>query len=187
MSTIQLCQLPTNCRSRWCCSVLLVDKADYSNYAEEAALVDCRLIHNEADGLFRWSNGYWKFISEQVNDAWSDEREDADPYFSLIFEIADIEIGLLGHLPALGVSCRIRSNIRKRFAYLEFCRKTIHALQSFQRWDLMTSFRDQQTGNFYQSNEETVTGLIPGSLDGVASPGISQRTYIKFSPKASLL
>ncbi len=170
----------------------LVDKADYSNYAEEVASYGFVVVvpNNErtltapdgqtVTGLFP--------EQEQVNDVLDQMKvEDADPT-SPIFEIADTEtLGLLGHSfgGAVGLGATQEEICIPGICSEDYTRPPELEAGIFYG----TSFRDQQTGEFLPiDNEEIAIGLIQGSLDGVASPGNSQRTYdqILNPPKASI-
>ncbi len=168
----------------------LVDKADYSNYAEEVASYGFVVVvpNNErtitatdgetVTGLFS-EQGQLDDVLDQM------EVEDADPT-SPIFEIADTEtLGLLGH--SFGGAVGLGATQE------EICIPGICSEDDTRPPELKagifygTNFQDQQTGDFLPINNEDIpVGLIAGTLDSVANFGEAASTYVNIQgpPKA---
>ncbi|MEG3858585.1 ScyD/ScyE family protein [Microcoleus sp. herbarium12] len=170
----------------------LVDKADYSNYAEAVASYGFVVVVPNNQRTLAAPNGQTVtgLLSEQgqVNDVldWM-KVEDADPT-SPIFEIADTEtLGLLGH--SFGGSVGLGAT-QDEVCIPGICSEDYTIPPELQAGIFYgTSFRNQQTGEFLPiDNEGIAVGLIQGSLDGVALPLNSQTTYdyILNPPKVSV-
>jgi fermentation-respiration switch protein FrsA (DUF1100 family) len=168
----------------------LVDKADYSNYAEEVASYGFVVVVPNNERTLTAPNGQSStglFPEQgQVNDVLAQMKvEDADSA-SPIFEIADTEtLGLLGHSfgGAVGLGATQEEVCVPGICSPDYTRPPELQAGIFYG----TSFRNQQTGESLPiDNAGIAVGLIQGSLDGVASPTNSQRAYdqILNPPKA---
>jgi len=168
----------------------LVDKADYSHYAEQVASYGFVVVVPNNERTLSAPNGqsFTGLFAEQgqVNDVLAQMKvEDADPA-SPIFEIADTEmLGLLGHSfgGAVGLGATQEEICVPGICSPDYTRPPELKAGIFYG----TSFRDQQTGEFLPiNNEDIAVGLIQGSLEGVASPINAQGTYdqILNPPKA---
>ncbi|WP_193199790.1 ScyD/ScyE family protein [Nostoc sp. MG11] len=170
----------------------LVDKADYSNYAQAVASYGFVVVVPNNQRTVTAPNGetVTGLLSEQgqVNDVLDQMKvEDADPT-SQIFEIADTEtLGLLGH--SFGGAVGLGAT-QDEICIPGICSQDYTIPPELQAGIFYgTSFRDQQTGKFLPiDNEGIAVGLIQGSLDGVIPPINSQTTYdqILNPPKVSV-
>lgn len=170
----------------------LVDKADYSNYAEQVASYGFVVVVPNNQRTLTAPNGetVTGLFAEQaqVNQVLDQmEVEDADPT-SPIFEIADTDtLGLLGH--SFGGAVGLGAT-QDEICVPSLCSESYTLPPELQAGIFYgTSFRDQLTGEFLPiDNAGIAVGLIEGSLDGVALPGSSQTTYdqILNPPKASV-
>ncbi len=170
----------------------LVDKADYSNYAETVASYGFVVVvpNNERTLTAPDGQTVTGLLSEQgqVNAVLDQMKvEDADPN-SPIFEIADTDtLGLLGH--SFGGTVGLGAT-QDEICLPGICSQDYTRPPELQAGIFYgTSFRDQQTGEFLPINNEGIAvGLIQGSLDGVIPPLNSQTTYdhILNPPKVSV-
>lgn len=168
----------------------LVDKADYSNYAEEVASYGFVVVVPNNERTLTAPNGetVTGFFSEQgqVNDVLDQMKvEDADPT-SPIFEIANTDtLGVLGHSfgGAVGLGATQEEIRRPGIGSEDYILPPELQAGIFYG----TNFRDQQTREFLPiSNEDIPIGLIAGTLDGVADFGGTASTYVNVQdpPKA---
>ncbi|MFB2895410.1 ScyD/ScyE family protein [Aerosakkonemataceae cyanobacterium BLCC-F50] len=170
----------------------LVDKADYSNYAETVARYGFVVVvpNNERTVTAPDGQTVTGLLSEQgqVNEVLDQMKvEDADPT-SPIFEIADTEtLGLLGH--SFGGAAGLGAT-QDEICIPGICSEDYTIPPELQAGIFYgTSFRDPQTGEFLPiDNEGIAVGLIHGSLDGVIPPINSQTTYDRIlnPPKISV-
>ncbi len=168
----------------------LVDKADYSNYAQQVASYGFVVVVPNNQRTLTAPNGetVTGLFAEQaqVNQVLDQMKgEDADPT-SPIFEIADTEtLGLLGH--SFGGAAGLGAT-QDEICVPGICSPGYTLPPELQAGIFYgTSFRDQLTGEFLPiDNAGIAVGLIEGSLDGVVLPGSSQTTYdqILNPPKA---
>jgi dienelactone hydrolase len=168
----------------------LVDKADYSNYAEEVASYGFVVVVPNTERTLTAPDGQTVtgLFSEQgqVNDVLDQMKvEDADPA-SPIFEIADTEtLGLLGH--SFGGAVGLGAT-QEEICIPGICSEDYTIPPELQAGIFYgTNFRDQQTEEFLQINNEDIpVGLIAGTLDSVTTFGEVASTYdqIQDSPKA---
>ncbi|WGV25835.1 alpha/beta hydrolase family protein [Halotia branconii] len=170
----------------------LVDKADYSNYAQTVASYGFVVVVPNNQRTVTPPNGetVTGLLSEQgqVNAVLEQMKvEDADPT-SPIFEIADTEtLGLLGH--SFGGAVGLGAT-QDEICIPGICSQDYTIPPELQAGIFYgTSFRDRQTGEFLPiDNEGIAVGLIQGSLDGVIPPSNSQTTYDRIlnPPKVSV-
>ncbi|MBD3886423.1 ScyD/ScyE family protein [Phormidium tenue FACHB-886] len=168
----------------------LIDKADYSQYAEEVASYGFVVVVPNNERTLTTPNGetVTGFFSEQgqVNDVLDQMKvEDADPT-SPIFEIADTDtLGLLGH--SFGGAVGLGAT-QEEVDIPEIGSEGYTIPPELQAGIFYgTNFRDQQTGEFLPINNEDIpVGLIAGTLDGVADFGEVASTYVNVqdTPKA---
>jgi dienelactone hydrolase len=168
----------------------LVDKADYSNYAEAVASYGFVVVVPNHERTLTAPGGQTVtglFAEQgQVNEVLDQmEVEDADP-MSPIFKIADTEtLGLLGH--SFGGAVGLGAT-QDEICIPGICSEDYTLPPELQAGIFYgTSFRDQQTGEFLPINNEDVPiGLIAGTLDSVANFGEVASTYdqIQNPPKA---
>lgn len=170
----------------------LVDKADYSNYAETVASYGFVVVvpNNERTVTAPDGQTVTGLLSEQgqVNAVLDQMKvEDADPT-SPIFEIADTEtLGLLGH--SFGGAVGLGAT-QDEICIPGICSEDYTLPPELQAGIFYgTSFRDPQTGEFLPiDNQGIAVGLIQGSLDSVIPPLNSQTTYDRIlnPPKVSV-
>lgn len=168
----------------------LVDKADYSNYAEEVASYGFVVVvpNNERTLTAPDGQTVTGLFSEQgqVNDVLDQMKvEDADPT-SPIFEIADTEtLGLLGH--SFGGAVGLGAT-QEEICISGICSEGYTPPLELQAGIFYgTNFRDQQTGEFLPINNEDIPiGLIAGTLDSITNFGEVASTYVEIqdTPKA---
>lgn len=170
----------------------LIDKADYSNYAEQVASYGFVVVvpNNERTipGLDGQDITGLLADQQQVNDVLDQIRvEDADSD-SPIFEIVDTEkLGLLGHSFGGYAGLAAIQNINDpAVSSGDYTRPPELMAGIFYG----TNFRNQQTGEFLPINNQDIpVGLIAGTLDGVADFGEVASTYVKIQdpPKALIV
>lgn len=168
----------------------LVDKADYSNFAEQVASYGFVVVvpNNERTLTAPTGQTVTGLFAEQgqVNDVLAQMKEEDQDTASPIFKIVDTtKLGLLGH--SFGGAVGLGAT-QEAVCIPGICSEDYTIPPELKAGIFYgTSFRDQQTGEFLPiDNEGIPTGLIVGSLDGVAAPSTSQATYdqILNPPKA---
>ncbi|MBD2092467.1 chlorophyllase [Microcoleus sp. FACHB-1515] len=168
----------------------LVDKADYSNFASQVASYGFIVVVPNNERTISAPNGqsFTGLFAEQrqVNDVLAEMKAEDVDASSPLFRIVDTsKMGLLGHSfgGAVGLGA----------TQAEICQPGLcspdYTIPSELKAGIFygTSFRDQQTNESLPiNNEDIAIGLVLGSLDGVALPSNTQRTYDQTlnSPKA---
>ncbi|KAM3090444.1 choice-of-anchor tandem repeat NxxGxxAF-containing protein [Phormidesmis sp. 146-35] len=178
-------QLPSSyCSTEFPIALLLqgalVDKADYSNFAEQVASYGfVVVVPNNEQTLFRpdGSSATGLFPEQgQVNDVLDQMKVEDQDNSSPLFKIVDTtKLGLLGHSfgGAVGIGAtqeeiRIPGLNAENYTVPPELKAGIF---------YGTSFGNPQTGEFVPINNEVALGLIRGDLDSVSLPNRSQSTY----------
>lgn len=168
----------------------LVDKADYSDFASQVASYGFVVVVPNNERTISAPNGqsFTGLLAEQeqVNDVLAEMKAEDIDASSPLFQIVDTsKMGLLGH--SFGGAVGLGAT-QDEICQPELCSPDYTIPPELQAGIFYgTSFRDQQTNEPLPiNNEDIAIGLILGSLDGVALPGNTQRTYdqILNSPKA---
>lgn len=159
----------------------LVDKSDYSNFAKQVASYGFVVVVPNHERTLVGPNGQavtGLFPEQgQVNDVLAQMKVEDLNASSPLFKIVDTtKLGLMGHSfgGAVGLGATQKEICVPGICSRDYTRPPELKAGIFYG----TNFRNQQTGEFLPINNEGVPlGLIQGSLDGVALPINSQRTY----------
>ena len=168
----------------------LVDKADYSSYAEEVASYGFVVVVANNERTVTAPNGQTVIglvaDEDQVNDVLAQMNlEDADTS-SPIFKIVDTEkLGLLGHSLGGAVGLAAIQNINlPGFSSGNYTRPLELKAGIFYG----TNFQSSENSGVFPAidNQDIPIGLIAGTLDGVSDLGEVASTYVKIQnpPKA---
>jgi dienelactone hydrolase len=161
----------------------LIDKADYSNYAQEVASYGFVVVVPNNERTVTAPNGQTATgllaDQQQVNDVLDQMKlEDADSN-SPIFEIVDTsKLGLLGHSLGGFVGLAAIQNINSPLVSSgNYTRPPELKAGIFYGTNFQTA---ENSGVFPPiDNQDIPVGLIVGTLDGVSDLGESASTYVK--------
>lgn len=168
----------------------LIDKADYSNYAEKVASYGFVVVVPNNERSITGPDGQaitgLLADAQQVNDVLAQMKlEDADAV-SPIFEIVNTEkLGLLGHsLGGYAGLAAIQNMSALAVSSGGYTRPPELKAGIFYG----TSFQNPPNSGMFPviNNQDIPVGLIAGTLDGVADHGKAVSTYVKIQdpPKA---
>lgn len=168
----------------------LVDKADYSNYAQTVARYGFVVVvpNNERTRTGQDGQPFTGLLADQqqVNDVLDQMKvEDADPT-SPIFKITDTEnLGLVGHsFGGYAGLAAIQNICDPAVCSGDYTRPTELKAGIFYGTNFQSS---SNSGTFPTiDNQDIPIGLIAGTLDGVSDFGEAASTYVKIQdpPKA---
>jgi dienelactone hydrolase len=161
----------------------LIDKADYSNYAQEVASYGFVVVVPNNERTVTAPNGQTVTgllaDQQQVNDVLDQMKlEDADSH-SPIFEIIDAsKLGLLGHsLGGFAGLAAIQNINNPLVSSGNYTRPPELKAGIFYG----TNFQTAENSGVFPSidNQDIPIGLIVGTLDGVSDLGEAASTYVK--------
>ncbi|MBD2068622.1 ScyD/ScyE family protein [Leptolyngbya sp. FACHB-671] len=171
----------------------LVDKADYSNYAEQVASYGFVVVVPNNERKITGPDGQeitgLLADQQQVNDVLNQIRVEDTNSNSPIFEIVDTEkLGLLGHsLGGYAGLAAIQNINDPAVSSDDYTRPPELMAGVFYG----TNFQSSMNSGIFPSvdNQDIPVGLIAGTLDGVSDFGEVASTYVKLQdpPKALII
>ncbi|MBD1995065.1 ScyD/ScyE family protein [Leptolyngbya sp. FACHB-541] len=171
----------------------LVDKADYSNYAEQVASYGFVVVVPNNERTITGPDGQeitgLLADQQQVNDVLNQIRVEDTNSNSPIFEIVDTEkLGLLGHsLGGYAGLAAIQNINDPAVSSDDYTRPPELMAGVFYG----TNFQSSMNSGIFPSvdNQDIPVGLIAGTLDGVSDFGEVASTYVKLQdpPKALII